>query len=81
MKKLSRVSSKLIILSFSEFGYWRDPTCYNSYHKIADLVSKAKSVAEKKTGNNLFICRRQKLDILMITDNRLSQVVHSNNLS
>ena len=50
-----------------------DPTCYNSYHQIADLASKAKSEAKKKTGNSLFICRRQKLENLMITDNSLSQ--------
>jgi len=37
-----------------------DPTCYNSYHQIADLASKAKSEAKKQAGNSLFICRRQK---------------------
>lgn len=37
-----------------------DTTCYNSYHQIADLASKAKSEAKKNTGSSLFICRRQK---------------------
>jgi diguanylate cyclase (GGDEF)-like protein len=36
-----------------------DTTCYNSYHQIADLASKAKSEAKKLTGNSLFICRRK----------------------
>lgn len=36
-----------------------DPVCYNSYHQIADLASKAKSEAKKLNGNSLFICRRQ----------------------
>ena len=44
-----------------------DPVCYNSYHQIADLASKAKSEAKKKTGNSLFICRRQKLECLEVT--------------
>lgn len=38
-----------------------DTACYNSYHQIADLASKAKSEAKKLMGNNLFICRRQRL--------------------
>jgi len=38
-----------------------DTTCYTSYHQIADLASKAKSEAKKESGNNLFICRRRKL--------------------
>ncbi|MCW8864047.1 MAG: GGDEF domain-containing protein [Colwellia sp.] len=39
-----------------------DPICYTSYHQIADLASKAKSEAKKRTGNSLFICRRQKFE-------------------
>ena len=35
--------------------------CYASYHQIADLASRAKSEAKKKAGNNLFICRRRKV--------------------
>ncbi|MDO6506021.1 GGDEF domain-containing protein [Colwellia sp. 4_MG-2023] len=50
-----------------------DPTCYNSYHQIADLASKAKSEAKKQTGNSLFICRRQKLDEFKGTDNNFPQ--------
>jgi diguanylate cyclase (GGDEF)-like protein len=38
-----------------------DAACYASYHQIADLASKAKSEAKKQAGNNLFICRRRKL--------------------
>jgi diguanylate cyclase (GGDEF)-like protein len=38
-----------------------DAACYVSYHQIADLASKAKSEAKKRTGNNLFICRRRNL--------------------
>ncbi len=37
-----------------------DTACYNSYHQIADLASKAKSEAKKQAGSSLFICRRQK---------------------
>jgi diguanylate cyclase (GGDEF)-like protein len=36
-----------------------DTACYNSYHQIADLASKAKSEAKKQAGNSLFICRRK----------------------
>lgn len=46
-----------------------DPICYNSYHQIADLASKAKSEAKKQTGNSLFICRRQKLENFEVTAN------------
>jgi diguanylate cyclase (GGDEF)-like protein len=38
-----------------------DAACYASYHQIADLASKAKSEAKKKAGNNLFMCRRRKV--------------------
>jgi hypothetical protein len=38
-----------------------DAACYASYHQIADLASKAKSEAKKKVGNNLFMCRRRKV--------------------
>lgn len=40
-----------------------DLNCYSSYHQIADLASKAKSEAKKIPGNNLFMCRRSKLEI------------------
>lgn len=40
-----------------------DSACYGSYHQIADLASKAKSEAKKKSGNNLFICRRRQSQI------------------
>lgn len=39
-----------------------DATCYTSYHQIADLAFKAKSEAKKRSGNNLFICRRLGLE-------------------
>lgn len=44
-----------------------DPTCYNSYHQIADLASQAKSEAKKQVGNSLFICKRQKLQAFDVT--------------
>jgi len=50
-----------------------DTTCYNSYHQIADLASKAKSEAKKKTGNSLFICRRQQSNNTDVADDFLSQ--------
>lgn len=50
-----------------------DPTCYNSYHQIADLASKAKSEAKKRVGNSLFICRREKPLVVGVTSATLSQ--------
>jgi len=42
-----------------------DPSCFNSYHQIADLASKAKSEAKKLPGNSLFFCRRQQQEYKM----------------
>jgi len=58
-----------------------DPTCYNSYHQIADLASKAKSEAKKQTGNSLFICRRQKLEEFNGVDNNLPKKLANSSYS
>lgn len=52
-----------------------DPTCYNSYHQIADLASKAKSEAKKQQGNSLFICRRQQQQVFDMASTVLTKEI------